>query len=106
MKVGSHRRTATGARKLDARRKKAEALLSNALFVEAWEKVDAKLFEGFKDEKGTPETRERAYLMSRLLQQLRKEFEIVIRDGRSAVKLLEQEQVRGRTGRSKPDPSV
>jgi len=74
------------------RGQRAEKLLANPLLTEAFDKVEKKLDEGWKKLDGTPETRERAYLMHRLLVQLRKEFEIVIRDGKSAAKLLDLEE--------------
>lgn len=87
---------------------KAEALMSNPLLSEAFDSVEKKIEEGWKgtpDAPSTPETRERAYLMHRLLQQLKREFEVIIREGKSAAKLLEiEEQARGRS--SKPEPST
>lgn len=100
MKVGSHRRTGDGEKRKVARAKKAESLLSNSIFKEAFDKLEQKVDEGWKgtaDAPSTPETRERAYLMHRLLVQLRREFEVIVREGKSAARLLdEMEQERDR----------
>ncbi len=91
------------------RGKKAELLLANPLLVEAFDNVEKKLDEGWKgtvEVPSTPETRERAYLMHRLLVQLRTEFEVMVREGKSAATLLDiEEQKRGRSTSPKPGRS-
>jgi len=102
MKVGNPRNADTDRKKAE-RGQKAERLLANPLLKEAFDNVEKKIEEGFKNLDGTPESRERAYLMFRLLCQLKREFEIVIRDGKSAVKLLDiEEQKRVRSRSPKP----
>ena len=104
MKVGEKTRDTSAGRKKALRGQRADELLNNSLFKEAFDKIENKINEGWKALDSTPETRERAYLMHRLLVQLHREFEVMIRDGKSAAKLLEQEQERGRRGTgSKPE---
>ncbi len=93
------------ARQKMTRAQKAERLLENPLLQEAFDNVEERIDELWKKPDGTPEDREQAYLLHRLWLQLKKEFEVVIRDGKDAARLLtHEEQQRGRRSRrSKPE---
>ena len=73
------------ARAKQARAEKAEALLRNELFVEAFEYLDGQFTEAWKSSDiKDADNRERVYYLSQSLTALRGYFQSVVEDGKLA----------------------
>lgn len=73
------------ARAKQARAEKAEALLRNELFVEAFEYLDSQFTSAWKNsDVKDAENRERIYYLSQSLNALRGYFQSVVEDGKLA----------------------
>ena len=85
----------TIARALDA-----EAILNNALVKEAFETLDRKLYDAFKDAPARDkEGREYIHKMSKVLSDFRTHFEAIVRlgeDARAVIKDREKQSLLGR----------
>jgi hypothetical protein len=71
------------------RGERAKRLLEDPLFKEAFEKIDAAIVEGWRTSNGNDhEGRHNAYLMQRLLKNLKEQFAQIVRTGDAAGKEL------------------
>ncbi|BAQ16920.1 hypothetical protein [Methyloceanibacter caenitepidi] len=69
----------------------ASAIINHPLFNEAFEKMEARILEGWKESAAEDhEGRHNAYLMQRLLANLKEQFEHCVRTGDAASKQLLQ----------------
>ena len=84
------------ARKQIARGKQAEALTNNEILNECFEKIEKQIFESWRGTlAGEADQRHNAYLMQRLLQNLKDQIALIARTGKDASKLLEIEKNAG-----------
>jgi hypothetical protein len=90
------------ARAKQARAEKAEALLRNELFVEAFDYLDAQFTEAWKSSDiKDAENRERVYYLCQSLSALRGYFQSVVEDGKLAEAQLNDFRMRATLNRKR-----
>jgi hypothetical protein len=77
------------------RGRRAEAIVMDPIFIEALDAIEKVIEEGWKNSSsGDREARDNAYLLHRLLAQLRSKFKAIMVSGTNARSLLELEETK------------
>jgi hypothetical protein len=77
------------------RGRRAEAIVNDPIFIEALDAIEKVIEEGWKNSSsGDREARDNAYLLHRLLAQLRSKFKSIMVSGTNARSLLQLEEMK------------